>query len=83
MTGMSDITYGVVEERYTVGAKTRLSYGIAAFDTVESDGISTVVASIHDITDDRNSLTELVKQCNSSRLSLTHLYDVIADYLSV
>ena len=63
---MSDITNGVVEEQYAMGSKTRLSYGVAAFDSAEKDGLSTIVASIHDITDNKEDLAELVRQltCN-------------------
>ena len=80
---MSDITYGVVEERYAMGTKIRISYGISAFDTDEKDDMSTIVASVHDITDDRESLTGLVKRCNMLKLSLVHLNEVVEDFLSV
>ena len=80
---MSDITYGVVEERYSMGTKIRISYGISVFDTAAKDDMSTIVASVHDITDDRKSLAELVKQCNLLKLSPMHLYDVVEDFLSV
>ena len=80
---MSDITYGVVEEQYAMGSKTRLSYGVAAFDSAEKDGLSTIVASIHDITDNKEDLAELVRQCNLLELSPMHLQDVIEDFLSV
>ena len=80
---MSDITYCVVEERYAMGSKSRLSYGVAAFDSAEKDGLSTIVASIHDITNNKAGLAELVKQCNLLELSPIHLYEVIEDFLSV
>lgn len=80
---MSGITYGVVEERYSIGTKIRISYGITAFDITEKDDTSTIVASVHDITDDKESLTEMVKRCNTLKLSLVHLYEVVEDFLSV
>ena len=80
---MSDVTYGVVEERYVMGAKKRQSYGIAVYGSFgEIDEETPVVASIHDITNDRERVTKLVRQCNRSGLSPIHLRDVVEDFFS-
>lgn len=76
------ITYGITEEIYSLGTDRRVSYGIAAYANAEEDGTATIVASVHDITADRQSLSELVLSCNRSELSVVHLDDVIEDFLA-
>lgn len=76
------ITYGVTEEIYSLGADSRISYGIAAYANAEEDGTAIVLRSIHDITSDREKLQALVKACNLSKLSVIHLRDVIDDFLA-
>ena len=49
---MTTVTYGITEEKYTLGQQTRVSYGIAAYSNPETDGTATVIASVHDISDD-------------------------------
>lgn len=78
---MIEVTYGITEEKYSIGSKTRISYGIAAYSNTESDGTSTVVASVHDITDEKERLEELVDRCNRLKLSVIHLLDVVEDFL--
>ena len=52
---MNDITYGIVSETYFVGNQIRVSYGIVAYSHAECDGGLTIIASVHDITDEKES----------------------------
>lgn len=78
---MMNVTYGMTEERYFLGADSRVSYGIVAYADAEEDGTATIVASVHDITADKQALSELVELCNRLGLSLMHLNDVVEDFL--
>lgn len=80
---MTDITYGVTEEKYSLGDSSRISYGIAAYADADIDGTATVVASVNDITDDRERLSQFVELCNQLQLSLCHLLDAVEDFLTV
>ena len=80
---MSDITYGITEEKYSVGNSSRVSYGIAAYAYADVDGTATVVASVHDVTQDKQKLSELVDVCNRLELSVCHLSEVVEDFLTV
>lgn len=77
---MSRIRYGITEEVYSLGERSRLSYGIAAY--TEQDGTATIVASVRDITSDKAKITALVRSCNRLALSPLHLRDVIEDFLA-
>ena len=79
---MMNITYGVTEEIYSLGASSRTSYGIAAYADSEADGTATIVASVHDVTDNKQALVELVSLCNRLELSTIHLMDVVEDFLA-
>lgn len=79
---MTNITYGITEEIYVAGNSRRTSYGIAVYDNAEEDGTATILEAVHDITSDKQSLSELVDLCNRLELSTIHLYDVIEDFLS-
>ncbi|MBO5111332.1 MAG: hypothetical protein J6D21_11535 [Clostridia bacterium] len=78
---MMNITYGMTEEVYALGTERRVSYGIAAYADAEEDGTATIVASVHDVTADKQALVELVELCNRLELSLIHLNDVVEDFL--
>ena len=79
---MTGVTYGLIEEKYNCDGESRVSYGIAAYFEREMDGTATVVNSIHDITCDKERLSQLVKNCNDLNLSPIHLPDVVEDFLS-
>ena len=79
---MIDVTYAIVEEKYTFENESRIAYGIAAFADAKQDGTATIVASIHDITSNRESLSRLVDDCNRLKLSPLHLSDIVEDFLS-
>ncbi len=76
------VTYGIIEEVYTLNEDRRLSYGLAAYADADQNGTSAVVASVHGITSDKERLLEQIEQYNLSGLSLIHLDDVIADFLA-
>jgi len=78
---MKNITYAVSEEKYTFGNETRISYGIVAYSNADQDGSKTIVASIRDVTSNKERLVELVNDCNRLELSTVHLNDVIEDFL--
>ncbi len=79
---MNKITYGIVKEEHICGKTSRISYGVAAYADVESNGTATVVAQINDVSLDKKSVTELVERCNRSNLSLCHLNDVVEDFIA-
>ena len=56
--------------------------GIAAYADAEEDGTATIVASVHDVTTDKQALDELVSLCNRLELSTVHLMDVVEDFLA-
>ena len=79
---MMNVTYAVAEEKYAFGEEKRTSYGIVAYANAEQNGTATIVASIRDITSDKNHLKKLVDDCNRLELSTVHLHDVVEDFLS-
>lgn len=79
---MINVTYAIIEEKYTLGNESRVSYGISAYSDASENGTATIVASVHDITSNKESLTRLVDDCNRLKLSTVHLRDVVDDYLS-
>ena len=78
---MINVTYGIIEERYSLGNDSRVSYGIAAYADAETDGTATIVSSVHDITPDIEKLSEFVRTCNRLKLSTVHLNDVVEDFI--
>lgn len=79
---MMNVTYGITEEVYSLGTDSRISYGIAAYADAAEDGTATVVASVHDVTSDKEALAELVALCNRLELSTIHLKDAVEDFLA-
>lgn len=79
---MINVTYAVAEEKYTLGKECRTSYGIVAYSSADQDGTKTIIASVRDITSDRDALARLVSDCNRLELSTVHLNDVVEDFLS-
>ncbi len=71
---MNAVKYIVTEQ--TTGSQT--TYGISAYDTLSAQ---TIIASVTDITADKEKLEGLVELCNREGLSPIHLYDVIEDFL--
>ena len=80
---MNNITYGIVTEIYCLGKKSRVSYGIVAYGVGDEDSIANIIASVHDVTTDKNSLEKLVLFCNRSQVSTIHLNNIVEDYFAV
>ena len=78
---MLNVTYGIVEEKYTTENDSRISYGISAYSDANETGTATIIASVHDITSNRERLARLVDDCNRLKLSTEHLLDVVEDFL--
>ena len=78
---MMNITYGITKETYSLGKTTRVSYGVVAYADAGADGMATIIASVHDITSNRQSLFELVSLCNCLGLSTIHLMDIVEGFL--
>ena len=79
--GVKNVTYSLIEEKYNFDGDSRISYGIAAYSNAEIDSSATIVASVHDITSDKERLSKFIKDCNDLHLSIVHLYDVVEDFL--
>lgn len=78
---MKSVTYGILEEKHTLCGISRISYGIAAYANAEEDGTAAVLASIGDITSNKQKLEALVFYCNRLELSVVHLKDIVEDFL--
>lgn len=79
---MTGITYGITEETYSLNGNSRKAYGIAVYADAKEEGTATILASVRDITSEREKLSELVEKCNLLELSPIHLDDVIEDFLT-
>lgn len=80
---MNGILYGIIQEMYSLGTETRISYGIAVYSDPESNGTASVISSVLDISDNKEKIDTLVRLCNSHRLSPIHLQDIIEDFLAL
>ena len=72
--------YVLTETTYHNGKHTRTSYGIAVIS--DYDNI-TVLCSVEDITDEQAGVSNLVELCNSEKLEIEHLQNVVEDFLCV
>ena len=79
---MLNVTYTIIEEKYTFGNKCRITYGISACVNGSEADSFTVVASVHDITSNKEKIINLIDDCNRLKLSTIHLEDVVEDFLS-
>lgn len=70
--------YVLTETTYHNGEHTRTSYGIAVISTEDK---ITVISSVEDISDDREELAKLVELCNSEKLEMEHLQNVVEDFI--
>ena len=75
----SDHAYGLIREEYHLGEDCRVAYGIAVYAHPAVTGSASMIASVRDLSADRASVEELVRQCNENRLSPAHLFDVADD----
>lgn len=60
----------------------KIDFGNASDADTDENGMDAIVASVHDITSDRQALIKLVSLCNSLELSTIHLMDVVEDFLA-
>ena len=72
--------YVLTETTYHNGEHTRTSYGISAISTEDN---VTVLCSVEDITDERDELAKFVELCNTEKLEMEHLQNVVEDFLCV
>lgn len=72
--------YCVVEEKYMVGEKEHLAYGIAEIENYE-DSYS-VISSVHNVCSDFHTIEKLAQKCNLFNLSAIHLDEIIQDLLN-
>ena len=70
--------YVLTKTTYYNGEHTRTSYGIAVISTEDN---VTVLCAVEDITDERDDLTNLVELCNTEKLEIEHLQNVVDDFL--
>lgn len=79
---MSELHYGIVEEKYSLNGNARIAYGVAVYAGKESDDIAKVIAAINDVSCDREKLIGFIRKCNEIKLSLVHLNDAVEDFLA-
>lgn len=72
--------YVLTETTYHNGEHSRTSYGIAAISTEDN---LTVLCSVEDIADEQREVAKLVELCNSEKLAIDHLQNVVEDFLCV
>ena len=72
--------YVLTKTTYYNDEHTRTSYGIAVISTEDN---VTILCAVEDITDERDDLTNLVELCNTEKLEIEHLPNVIDDFLCV
>lgn len=75
-----DTSYGIIEETYDYGLGVHKTYGIAAYINVAGELGTTVVASAHNLSPDREVVDNLVRLCNGFQLSIIHFQDVIDNF---
>ncbi len=78
---MSNVKYGVVEEKHSMFGEARISYGIAVYDLPKENGSASITMYISDISNNYNEMEALVRSCNTLHLSPIHLMDVVEDFL--
>ena len=72
--------YVLTETTYDNGEYTRTSYGIAVISTEDN---VTVLCSVEDITDEQAEVAKLIELCNTEKLAIEHLQNVVDDFLCV
>lgn len=79
---MTSITYGIIEEKFVLQGRERISYGIAAYSDAKENGTAAIVATVSDISLDYIQLEKLIDLCNQLELDPIHLKDVMEDFLA-
>ena len=72
--------YVLTKTTYYNGEHTRTSYGIAVISVEDN---ATVLCSIEDIADEQIEVAKLVELCNTEKLEIDHLQNVVDDFLCV
>ena len=75
------VTYELVKEIYEFEGDQRVSYGIVAYSDSSEEASAKSMVSLHDITSDKQKLSELILLCNRLNLSTIHLRDVVEDFI--
>ena len=78
---MKNVTYALFEEPITENGNSRIAYGVIVFSKENETEPATVLTAIHDVTAERQPLSDLVSQCNQFDLSPAHLLEVLEDFL--
>ena len=78
---MNTITYIISEETYTSKNKQRRSYGVVICSKMGTDGISTIIDSVKDVSMEKCKIQNLVNECNRLKLSPIHFREVIEDFI--
>ena len=71
ISGGGKILYSLTSKVIEIEGKTAVTYGISC-DKISLDDISTDVERVR----------ELVDKCNRNKLSPTHIFDVVEDFLN-
>ena len=77
---MNVIIYGIVEEHHMLSELRRISYGIEAFAHVSETRLDCIVASVHDLSEDRVEIEALIERFNRLEVSPDHLEELVADW---
>lgn len=77
---MMKTEYCVVEEKYIVGKKEYIAFGIAEIENYE-DSYS-VIMHLHNICSDFGMIEKILEKCNRLDISPIHLNEVITDLLN-
>lgn len=72
--------YVLTETTYHNGKHTRTSYGIAV---ISAEDNVTILSSVEDISDEQGGVANLVELCNTEKLEIEHLQNVVDDFLCV
>lgn len=75
-------TYGIISETFSFDGHARTAYGIALYAHVEETGTGSIVATVCDLSADKESVLKLVNACNEENLLPIHLCDVVEDFLA-
>lgn len=75
------IVYKMIERSNTEKETAPTYYGIGAYLYDNEKRTYITLKEIHDITEDKNKLFELIQRCNTYELSLVHIHDIVEDFL--
>ena len=75
------IVYKMIQRTNTEKETAPTYYGIGAYNYDEKTKTHNSLIEIHDITEDKNRLFELIQRCNKYKLSLVHIHDIVEDFL--